>query len=56
MDDAQQRPNAIRVWWLAARPKALLAAAAPVIVGCGVAFSEENFRLGPALAALLAAL
>jgi 1,4-dihydroxy-2-naphthoate octaprenyltransferase len=38
---------------MAARPKTLPAAAAPVIVGWGLAFADHAFRLGPALAALV---
>jgi 1,4-dihydroxy-2-naphthoate octaprenyltransferase len=49
-------PGTPKVWLLAARPKTLPAAAAPVIVGTAVALNEDVFRLGPALAALLAAL
>jgi 1,4-dihydroxy-2-naphthoate polyprenyltransferase len=45
-----------QVWLLAARPKTLPAAAAPVMVGSAAAFYEGGFRLGPALAALMAAL
>jgi len=44
------------VWLLAARPKTLPAAAAPVIVGVAVAFFEGFFQLVPAIATLLAAL
>jgi len=43
-------------WVLAARPRTLPAAAAPVIVGTAAAIQAGAFRLGPALAALLAAL
>ncbi len=45
-----------QAWLLAARPKTLPAAAAPVIIGSAVAFVEHNFRLLPALAALIGAL
>jgi 1,4-dihydroxy-2-naphthoate polyprenyltransferase len=45
-----------KIWMLAARPKTLPAAAAPVIMGSAVAFWDGLFRPGPALAALLAAL
>lgn len=43
-------------WLLAARPKTLPAAAAPVLVGIAVAWAEGVFVLLPALAALLGAL
>ncbi|MDO9084568.1 MAG: 1,4-dihydroxy-2-naphthoate polyprenyltransferase [Anaerolineaceae bacterium] len=45
-----------QAWLLASRPKTLPAAAAPVIVGCAVAFAEHGFRFWPALAALFGAL
>jgi len=44
------------IWLLAARPKTLPAAAAPVVAGTAVAALDHQFRFGPALAALLAAL
>lgn len=44
------------IWLLAARPRTLPAAAAPVIVGTALALAEGSFRPGPALAALLTAL
>lgn len=46
----------LQIWILAARPKTLPAAAAPVIAGSAVAYYEGFFQPGPALAALLAAL
>jgi 1,4-dihydroxy-2-naphthoate polyprenyltransferase len=45
-----------RVWLMAARPRTLPAAVAPVIVGSALAFSDGGFRWGPALAAALGAL
>ncbi|RNC28576.1 MAG: 1,4-dihydroxy-2-naphthoate octaprenyltransferase [Candidatus Dichloromethanomonas elyunquensis] len=45
-----------KIWYLAIRPKTLPAAAGPVIVGLGLALGNGSFRLGPGLAALLAAL
>ena len=48
--------SALAVWLLAARPKTLPAAAAPVVVGTAVAVAEDLFRPGPALAALAGAL
>ena len=55
-EDFQKKPGALQVWLLAARPKTLPAAAAPVIVGAATAFSEGVFNFFPALAALLGAL
>lgn len=46
----------LQIWLLAARPKTLPAAAAPVVVGTAVAISENVFAFLPALAALLGAL
>jgi 1,4-dihydroxy-2-naphthoate octaprenyltransferase len=45
-----------RLWYLAARPKTLPAAIAPVIAGTAVAFYEHGFHLPTALVALLTAL
>lgn len=50
------RPSSPLVWWLAARPKTLPAAATPVLVGTACAQAVGQFRPGPALAALLGAL
>jgi len=47
---------ALRVWILAARPKTLTAAAAPVLVGTGLAAHLAEIAVLPALAALLGAL
>ncbi len=41
---------------MASRPRTLTAAAAPVLLGTGLAIGRDGFRLGPALAALLGAL
>jgi 1,4-dihydroxy-2-naphthoate octaprenyltransferase len=56
MQQTQNKPTPFQAWSLGARPKTLPAAAAPVIVGAAVAFSEGVFKAGPAAAALLAAL
>jgi 1,4-dihydroxy-2-naphthoate polyprenyltransferase len=50
------RPGWLATWWLAARPKTLTAAAAPVLVGTAVAIAAGAFHAGAALAALLGAL
>ena len=46
----------VQAWVLAARPKTLTAAAAPVVVGTGVAAHHRAVDLLPALAALVGAL
>lgn len=45
-----------QIWFLAARPKTLPAAASPVILGSALAFADGRFHLWAALATLLAAL
>ena len=49
-------PGPVATWVLAARPKTLPAALAPVLVGTAVAYGVGGFRAGPALAAALGAL
>ncbi len=51
-----EAPAGAALWWLAARPRTLPLALAPVVVGSSLAFSMEAFVLGPALAAALGAL
>ncbi len=46
----------VRAWALAARPKTLPAAAAPVLVGTAIAWQARGFAIGPAVAALAGAL
>lgn len=53
---AGTRPGAWTIWWLAARPKTLPAAAAPVLVGTACAFSVDRLFWPAALASLIGAL
>jgi len=46
----------LQIWFLAARPKTLPAAMAPVIIGCALAWKADAFHLWSALAALMGAL
>ncbi len=55
MNQRMKIPN-YQAWLLASRPKTLPAAVSPVIIGSAVAFTEQSFRFGPALAAFLGAL
>lgn len=55
MNEQRDQIN-LRVWAMAARPKTLPAAAAPVLAATGLAIGDGVFRPVPALAALLAAL
>ena len=49
------RPSPITIWWLAARPKTLPAAVAPVLLGTAFAIEDGGFHLGAFLCALLGA-
>jgi len=48
--------NRVRAWALAARPRTLPAAAAPVLVGTALAWQARDFAPGPAVAAMAGAL
>jgi len=51
------RPSALKIWWLAIRPKTLSVSLAPVLVGCALAWHEAQMFLWlPALVAALAAM
>jgi 1,4-dihydroxy-2-naphthoate octaprenyltransferase len=50
------RPSPVRIWFLAARPKTLPVGLAPVLVGAALAIEQDEFSLGPFLAALFGAL
>ncbi|HCE18290.1 MAG TPA: 1,4-dihydroxy-2-naphthoate polyprenyltransferase [Anaerolinea thermolimosa] len=52
----QRQNSKLHAWWLAARPRTLPAALAPVIVGSALAWSDGLFALLPALAAMMGAL
>ncbi len=49
-------PSALRVWFLAARPKTLWAAVAPVLIGTGLAYTDGLIHVPTAIAALGGAL
>jgi 1,4-dihydroxy-2-naphthoate polyprenyltransferase len=51
-----ERPSAARIWLMAARPRTLPAAVAPVLVGTALAATEDEFKLLTFLAALIGAL
>ena len=50
------KTNSLRAWWLASRPKTLAVAAAPVLVGCSLAYRAGYFALLPSLICLLFAI
>jgi 1,4-dihydroxy-2-naphthoate polyprenyltransferase len=50
------RPSAARIWLMAARPRTLPAAVAPVVVGTALAATEGTFKVLTFLAALVGAL
>lgn len=53
---AAERPSTFRIWYLAARPRTLPAAVAPIVVGTAVAVREDAFVWWVALLALVTAL
>lgn len=48
--------NPLKIWWLAARPKTLPAAASPVIMGVAMAIADDGFHWPAAMVALFSAL
>jgi 1,4-dihydroxy-2-naphthoate octaprenyltransferase len=56
MTKGEDIPVGWRVWWLAARPKTLWAAAVPVVIGGALAVDTGMFHVPAFLAALTAAL
>ena len=56
MTNQEEKLSTLAIWMLAIRPKTLPAATGPVLVGTALAAGDHVYRLGPALAALLAAL
>jgi 1,4-dihydroxy-2-naphthoate octaprenyltransferase len=61
LDDAASRadqpPAGWRLWWLAARPRTLTIAVAPVVAGSALAWADTgHFALGPCLGALVGAM
>jgi 1,4-dihydroxy-2-naphthoate octaprenyltransferase len=50
---APSGPISLRLWLLAARPRTLPAAVAPVLVGTSLAATEDEFRVLPFVAALI---
>jgi 1,4-dihydroxy-2-naphthoate octaprenyltransferase len=53
---ASERPSALRIWLMAARPRTLPAAVAPVLVGTALAATQGTFKPLTFLAAMLGAL
>ena len=51
-----QRHSAARIWLMAARPRTLPAAVAPVLVGTALAATEDTFKVPTFVAAMLGAL
>jgi len=53
---AAERPSAVRIWLMAARPRTLPAAVAPVLVGTALAATQGTFKPLTFVAAMLGAL
>lgn len=56
MEGKTIRPNSMRAWWLASRPKTLAGAAVPVMVGVALAYADRamyGFRIVPAVLCFL---
>jgi 1,4-dihydroxy-2-naphthoate octaprenyltransferase len=53
---AAERPSALRIWLMAARPRTLPAAVAPVLVGTALAATQSTFKPLTFVAAMLGAL
>ena len=53
---AAERPSALRIWLMAARPRTLPAAVAPVLVGTSLAATQGTFKPLTFIAAMLGAL
>jgi len=53
---AAERPSALRIWLMAARPRTLPAAVAPVLVGTALAATQGTFKPLTFVAAMLGAL
>ncbi len=53
MSTAAERPSAVRIWLMAARPRTLPTGAAPVLVGTALAGQQGTFRPLTFIAALL---
>ena len=56
MTGAAERPSAVRIWLMAARPRTLPAAVAPVLVGTALAATQGTFKPLTFVAAMLGAL
>ena len=52
---ATERPDPVRIWLMAARPRTLPAAVAPVLVGTALAATQGTFKVLTFLAAMLGA-